>query len=121
MSGYFSAPTADQLLADASNSVGARHRLRGVGAEMDLVVYGDRILAYCDEEEMPVALLRFGGPFSGTIWVGGELVGEYEKDKEGEFLVTEIEAGFKRPQSRRRLDPVFHLMGLLGWTGDSRE
>ncbi len=113
MSVYVSPPTTDQLLADASISVGARHRLRGTKAGMDLVVYGDRILAYRDEEEMPVAVLRFGGPYSGTIWVGGELVGEYEKDREGKFLVTEIESGFKVPKSRRQLDPVAHIIELV--------
>ena len=81
---------------------------------MDLVVYGDRILAYLGEREMPVAVLRFGGPYSGTIWVDGELVGEYDKDQEGKFLVTEIEEGFKRPQSRRQLDPVAHIIELVG-------
>lgn len=111
MSVHVSPPETGQLLADASRAVGARHRLREVG--MDLVVQSDRILAYRDEEEMPVAVLRFGGPYSGTIWVAGELIGEYEKDGEGKFLVTEIEAGFKVPQSRRRLDPLAHILELV--------
>ena len=113
MSAYVPPPTTDQLLADALSTVGVRHRVRGVGSEMDLVVYGDRILAYLGEGEMSVAVLRFGGPYSGTIWVGGELVGEYDKDQEGEFLVTEIKEGFKKPQSRRRLDPVAHVIELV--------
>ncbi len=113
MSAYVSPPTTGKLLEDALSSTGARYKFRGVEAEMDLVVQGDRILAYLGEREMPVAVLRFGGPYSGTIWVDGKLVGEYEKDREGNFLVTEIEAGFKRPQSRRQLDPVAHIIELV--------
>jgi hypothetical protein len=110
---YSSPPTTDRLLTDASTSAGVRHRIKVNGAEIDLVVQMDRILAYRDEEDMPIAVLRFGGPHSGAIWIGERLVGEYEKDQEGQFVVTEIEAGFKRPTSRRQEDPVVHLINLV--------
>ena len=112
-----SIPAMDHLLTGTPDSVGLRHRVQGLGCGLDLIVQSDRILAYRDEEERPVAVLRFGGPnsgASGTIWVSGELVGEYEKDREGKFLVTEIEAGFKMPNSRRQLDPVAHIVELVG-------
>ena len=112
-----SLPDMDQLLTGDPDPVGLRHRVQGPRLGLDLIVQSDRILAYRDEEERPVAVLRFGGPYAGaagTIWVSGELVGEYEKDREGNFMVTEIEAGFKVPQSRRQLDPVAHILALVG-------
>ena len=110
MSLYSSPPTTDQLLTEASTSAGIRRRIRVKGAAIELVLQIDRILAYRDDEDTPFAILRFGGPHSGAIWIGGQLVGEYDKDRDGKFTIIEIEAGFKQPDSRRQEDPVAHLV-----------
>ena len=113
MAPYASPPTTDQLLSEALTSSGVRRRIEAKGAAIELVLQIDRILAYRDDEDTPFAVLRFGGPHSGAIWMGGQLVGEYDKDSDGKFVIIEIEAGFKRPNSRRQEDPVAHLVDLM--------
>ena len=103
-------PSTDQLLLEASN-VGIRHRIEPLS--IDLVLYLDRILAYRNDEREPCGVLRFGGPHSGAIWKDGHLVGEYDKDPEGQFIVIEIKSGFIQPDSIRRIDPVAHLVNLV--------
>ena len=107
------APTTDQLLLEASSSVGTRHRIVFQGMEFEFHLQADRILVYCADENTPVAVIRFGSPFSGAIWMRGQLVGEYDKDRDGKFVVTEIESGFKQPDSRRQQDPVEHVLNQL--------
>ena len=109
----FMPPSTDQLLTDASTSVGARRRFVVNSVSIDLFVQTDRVLAYRNDDAMPVAALRFGGPFSGAIWIGEQLVGEYEKDQDGNFVVTDIEKGFKRPASVRQEDPISYLIQLV--------
>ena len=101
-------PTTDELLREAftASGPGVRHRIEAEGAAFELVIQGDRILVYRGNEGRPFATLRFGGPHSGAIWIGEQLVGEYDKDREGKFVVVDIEEGFKLPDSRRREDPV---------------
>ena len=107
---YATPPPTDQLLSEASTATGIRYRIKDKGATIELVLQLDRILAYRGDEDRPVAVLRFGGPHSGAIWIDGQLVGEYDKGLDGEFVVIEIESGFKRPSSRRQEDPVAHLV-----------
>lgn len=110
MSLYACPPTTDQLLTEASTSAGIRRRIDTKGAIIHLVLQTDRILAYRDDEDKPFATLRFGGPHSGAIWVGGRLVGEYDKDGDGKFVIVEIKEGFKQPGTKRFEDPIAHLV-----------
>ena len=111
MSTQASPPPADELLAEASTATGTRYKIVAKGTDVELVLQGDRILVYRGDEDAPFGILRFGGPHSGAIWIRGELVGEYDKDTTGKFVIIEIKAGFKQPASRRQEDPVAYLVG----------
>ena len=113
MTTFGNAPTTDQLLVEAAGAFGVRHKVEFKGIALELLLQDDRILVYRGDEARPIAVLRFGGPYSGAIWLNDELIAEYSKDREGKFVVTDIEAGFKLPDSRRREDPVQHLLGQL--------
>ena len=113
MQPYVPLLTTDQLLTEASTSVGSRHRINADGVSIELFLQYDRILMYRDDEDKPFATLRFGGPHSGAIWIMGQLVGEYDKDRDGNFIITDIEMGFKQPDSTRQQDPVAHLVRRL--------
>lgn len=107
-------PTTDQLLYDAAtaNPKIVRQRIEVQGMPLDLILQMDRILVYRDDENEPFAILRFGGPHSGAIWIDGQFVGEYDKDRDGNFVVVEVEAGFKQPDSKRLEDPFAHLVKM---------
>ena len=105
-----STPSTDELLREASSTNGRRHRIHSPSGVIALFVQSDRILAYRGEEPSPFGLLRFGGPYSGAIWIGDELIGEYGKTFDGSFFVVEIEDGFLTPDSRREEDPLAFLI-----------
>ena len=105
-------PTTEQLLTDAAtaNPMSVRRRIEVHGMPLDMILQIDRILVYRGDEDKPFAVLRFGGPHSGAIWIDGQFVGEYDKDNEGNFVVVDVESGFKQPDSRRLEDPFAHLV-----------
>ena len=107
-------PTTDQLLNDAAtaNPMSVRRHIEVNGTPLDMILQMDRILVYRGDEDTPFAILRFGGPHSGAIWIDGQFVGEYDKDMDGNFVVIEVEAGFKQPDSRRQEDPFAHLVKM---------
>ena len=107
------APTAEELLKEAAETSGARRKVKFKGNTLELHLQDDRILVYREEDTRPIAVLRFGGPYSGTIWLNDQLIAEYGKDHKGNFMITDIQSGFKLPNSRRRDDPVQHLLGQL--------
>ena len=113
MTAFGKAPTTDELLWEASQAASIRHRVEFEGLALELLLQMDRILVYREGEQRPIATLRFGGPFSGAIWINEQLVAEYHKDRDGQFVVTDIAEGLKLPESRRRKDPVQHLLGQL--------
>lgn len=113
MTAFGKAPTTDELLREASQAASVRHRVEFEGLALELLLQMDRILVYRGDEQRPIAVLRFGGPYSGAIWLNDRLIAEYDKDSNGHFVVTVIEAGFKLPDSRRQEDPVQHLLGQL--------
>ena len=102
-------PPTDDLLKEASASAGVRRLIADKGEVIALFLQSDRILAYRGEEAAPFGVLRFGGPHSGAIWMRGDLVGEYDKDLNGEFFVVEVEDGFLA-ETRRKEDPVAYLI-----------
>ena len=104
------APPTDELLETAASNPGFRRLVDLDGEHVALFLQADRILAYKGEEAAPFGLLRFGGPHSGAIWMGGQLIGEYDKTLDGEFFVVEVEDGFLAPESRRKEDPVAYLI-----------
>lgn len=86
----------------------------GNNRNADLVVFGNRINVFLQSSESPVATLRFGGPFSGALWLGGALVGEFIKEHTtGAFVVVEIEDGFKKPNPIEDKDPIRYLLERL--------
>ena len=107
------APTAEDLIREASVTSGARRKVEFRGITSELHLQDDRILVYRGEETRPIAVLRFGGPYSGAIWLNNQLIAEYDKDDKGNFIITDIQGGFKLPDSRRPDDPVLHLLGQL--------
>ena len=107
------APTAEELFKEAAETSGARRKLEFKGITLELHLQDDRILVYREEDNRPIAVLRFGGPYSGTIWLNDQLIAEYGKDHEGNFMITDIKEGFKLPNSRRRDDPLRHLLAQL--------
>ena len=86
----------------------------GKGRNADLVVFGDRINVFLESSEKPVAVLRFGGPHSGALWLHGTLVGEFIKEHPtGVFVVVEIEDGFKKLTPIEDKDPIRYLLERL--------
>ncbi len=104
-------PPTDELLREASASRGVRRLIESQGGIIALFLQSDRILAYRGEETTPFGVLRFGGPHSGAIWLKDNLIGEYDKDLDGAFIIVEIEDGFMEPETRRKGDPVAFLIG----------
>ena len=88
-------------------------RIKVQGAGIEIIVQFDRACLYKDDDEFPVGQLQFGGPRSGAIWFGEQLIGEYDKGVDGEFFLIEVENGFKRPDSKRQEDPLAHLVGRM--------
>ena len=86
----------------------------GKDRSADLVVFGDRINIFLESSEKPVAVLRFGGPYSGALWLRGTLVGEFIKEHTtGVFMVVEIEDGFKKLTPIEDKDPIRYLLERL--------
>ena len=86
----------------------------GKGRNADLVVFGNRINVFLESSENPVATLRFGGPHSGALWLGDNLIGEFIKEHTtGTFMVVEIENGFKKPIPIEGKDPIRYLLERL--------
>ena len=106
-------PTIDELLNEASNSPAIRRRIEDDVINVAMFVQPDRIHVYQGNDHEPFATLRFGGPYSGAIWIGDELTGEYHKDTNGQFVVIDIASGFRKPDSRRQQDPLVHLLEVL--------
>ena len=79
----------------------------------DLVVLPRRINIYLESSDMPVAVLRFGGPHSGALWLKGDLVGEFSRKPAGSFEVVEIQDGFKKPEALECTDPIKYLLDRL--------
>ena len=107
-------PTTDELLKQASTAAGRRYLISVDNDVIALFLQSDRILAYRGEEPTPFGFLRFGGPHSGAIWMKGNLIGEFDKNLDGEFFIVEIEDGFISPESRRQEDPVAFLLERIG-------
>ena len=102
-------PTTDELLQQAASTVGMRRLVHSSDTLITLFLQHDRILVYRAEEPTPFGFLRFGGPRSGAIWMNGEVIGEYNKNIEGEFVVAEVEDGFLAGHQQRQ-DPLDYLI-----------
>ena len=106
-------PPTDELLKEASSATGVRCLIERRGEVIALFLQSDRILAYKGDDSTPFGILRFGGPHSGAIWLNGDLIGEYDKNLEGDFIVVEIEDGFMDFETRRTEDPIAFLIGRV--------
>lgn len=105
--------TTDDLWQQAVTLREGPRRIRVQEAEIELILQFDRVCLYLGDDELPVGCLQFGGPRSGAIWFGNELIGEYDKNPAGEFVLIEISRGFKLPDSQRREDPLAHLVSRV--------
>ena len=105
--------TTDDLWQQAVCLREGPRRIRVQEGEIELILQFDRVCLYLRDDEFPVAHLQFGGPRSGAIWFGEELIGEYDKNPAGEFVLIEISRGFKLPDSRRQEDPLAHLVSRV--------
>lgn len=106
--------TTETLSRAADEDVVQRYTVNISGNRpADLVVLRHRINVFLESSEKPVAVLRFGGPYSGALWLKGELVGEFWREPSGSYVVVEIEGGFKQPTPREGVDPVGYLLGRL--------
>lgn len=106
-------PTIEELLPEASTYPPIRRFIDVDGIQVAIFMQPGRIYIYQDKEQKPFAALRFDGPHSGAIWIDDKLAGEYERDPNGHFIVTEIASGFRKPDSRREQDPINHLIEVL--------
>ena len=105
--------TTDDLWRIAVGFREGPHRIRLQDAGIDVIVEIGQACLYLDGDHLPRACLRFGGPRSGAIWFDRDLIGEYDKDLDGEFVLVEVENGFKLPGSQRREDPFNHLFSRV--------
>lgn len=107
-------PTTEALSRSADEGVVRRYAVSiGGNLAADLVILRQRINVYLESSEEPVAVLRFGSPNSGALWLQGDLIGEFQKDPTGSFVVFEIEDGFKRPSPKEGVDPFEYLLERL--------
>ena len=106
--------TTETLSKAAGEETATRVEVKfGEGRTVDLVVFRDRINLYLESSQKPVAVLRFGSPNSGALWLRGDLIGEFRREHDGGFVVVEIEDGFKRPIPIEDTDPVGYLLNRL--------
>ena len=104
-------PTMEALSKAAAEDVVRKFEVKiGKDRTAGLVVLLDRINVYLESSERPVAVLRFGSPYSGALWLDGDLVGEFRREPKGDFVVVEIEDGFKRPIPIEGEDPIRYLL-----------
>ena len=108
--------TTDDLWQQAVALREGPRRIRVKEGLIELILQFDRVCLYHGDDEFPVGCLQFGGPRSGAIWFGNELIGEYDKNPDGEFVLVEISDGFKLLASERREDPLVHLVSRLQQT-----
>ena len=107
-------PTMESLSGVAMEGVVKKYECEiGEGRTADFVVLRDRVNIYLKSSELPVGVLRFGGPSSGALWVGGDLIAEFRKEPTGSFVVVEIEDGFKKPTPIEGADPIMYLLNRL--------
>ena len=107
-------PTTEALSKAAGEEVGKKYEVNiAHNRTAALFALNDRINVYLESSDKPVAVLRFGGQYSGALWLGGDLVGEFRKDPSGSFVVVEIENGFKRSAPLTGADPIKYLLDLL--------
>ncbi len=107
-------PTTEVLSKAADGDVVRRYAVSvGGNRAADLVVFRQRINVYLESSEEPVAVLRFGSSHSGALWLQGDLIGEFQKESAGSFVVFEIEDGFKRPVPKEGVDPIGYLLERL--------
>ena len=104
-------PTIDVLSKAALEEIGKKFAVKvGNDRTADLVAIAGRVNIFLESSEEPVAVLRFGGPYSGALWIGGDLIGEFNRDLTGSFVVVEIKDGFKRPGRIEDQDPIRYLL-----------
>ena len=108
------APPTTEVLAQATGGDVVKYEVSiGDDCRADLVVFRDRINVFLESSERPKAVLRFGGPASGALWLEGDLIAEFMKEPAGKFVVVEIEDGFKKPGLKEDTDPIRYLLDRL--------
>ena len=107
-------PTTEALFKAAAEEVARKFEVEiGKGRIADLLALGDRINVYLESSDKPMAVLRFGSPYSGALWLEGDLIGEFRREPTGSFVVVEIEDGFKRPVPLEDTDPLEYILDRL--------
>ena len=107
-------PTIEVLSKAAWEEVGKKFSVKvGNNRTADLVAISGRVNVFLESSYEPVAVLRFGGLYSGALWIGGDLIGEFNQDPTGSFVVVEIEHGFKRPGRIEDKDPITYLLDRI--------
>ena len=107
-------PTTETLAKAASEEIAKKFEVKiGENHTADLFVLHDRTNVFLESSEEPVAVLRFGGPYSGALWLEGNLIGEFIREPAGSFVLIEIEDGFKRPPPIEDTDPIVYLLDRL--------
>lgn len=107
-------PTTETLSKAAGEEVVKKYEVDiGEDQTADLVVFRHRVNVYLESSDKPVAVLRFGSPYSGALWLEGDLIGEFRREDTGSFVVIEIEDGFKRPAPIEDTDPFSYLLSRV--------
>ena len=100
----------DDLWMKAVTLGGEPERYKLPEEELEIFLQHDRVCLFTSQSERPIGIIRFGGPSSGTIWLEKELVGEYDKTLEGQYILVQVVDGFKVPESKEEKDPLLHLL-----------
>ena len=107
-------PMTETLSKAAGEEVVKKYEVDiGENRRADLVVFRGRINIYLESSDTPVAVLRFGSPHSGALWLEGDLVGEFSREPAGAFEVIEIQKGFKSSETLESTDPIEYLLNRL--------
>ena len=73
---------------------------------------GTRIDFFCPGAEQPSGSIRFGSHWSGAVWLGGNLIGEYEH-RDDVWYVMPIIGGRKDPDTVLQVHPATYLLDSI--------
>ena len=97
---------------DIETIIEDRHSVRLDGVKYTIIKTLDRLglkLLLMSASGKPIGTVRFASPRTGSIWLGNECMGEFERDKNGGFVVVPIRDGRKLPTAKSE-DPVRFLV-----------
>jgi hypothetical protein len=80
---------------------------------------GSRIDFFHAGSNHPVGSIRLGSQWSGAVWMGNTVIGEFEQHGR-EWQVMPISAGRKNPDGLQRIHPASYLLASIIQIGVAR-